>query len=83
MMNLTLQDPIEKLLELWLRYSTVNKNQSETKEEVRSNRMEIKNALEKKGVKEVEIFGMENEDFILRYLYKGNKLFKKVCLSEN
>lgn len=73
-----MQGSKEKLLSLWVKYSTIYKNDIETKEEIRAKRKEIKADLEKLGITEVEMFGIDGDTYTLRYLQRGNKIFSKV-----
>jgi len=74
-MQVTIHDPLETALEYWIKYSTIYQNNDESKEEIRRKRLEIKHLLDKKGVTEVEIYGIEGSAYTLRYKYRGNKIF--------
>ena len=77
-MSISMQGSKEELFALWIKYSAVYKNNTDSQEEIRDRRKVVRSELEKKGITEVEMFGIDGDTYTLRYLYHGSRVLVKV-----
>jgi len=79
-MNITMDTPIEELLELWAKYSKEFIKKGERTDEERENIEKVSKILEKKGISSLHIGLIGEDSFTIGYLHKGSRMEKKIAI---
>ncbi len=77
-MNISINTPIEELLEMFVKYSHQIWKKISVTDETIITLNKIRNTLDKQGIPFVEIIAIEEESYILGYTHRGSRIERKV-----